>query len=100
MFVELRAALTQLAEKLQAGEDVEPSISDDLMARLRGAVPSMKPHEVAELHQRLQRVMDMVAEQKEQVDLELGKIQKSRKALNGYDHLTDHHKAQRLYRRA
>jgi len=100
MYIELREALDELAARLQAGDDVDPIESNDLMSRLREAVPSMKLREVAELHQRLQRVMGTAVSRRDQIDLELGQIQKSRKALNGYDHLADHHKAQRLYRRA
>ena len=100
MYIELREALDELAARLQAGEDVDSMASNDLMSRLRESVPSMKPREVAELHERLQRVMGIAASRRDQIDLELGQIQKSRKALNGYDHLADNHTAQRLYRRA
>jgi len=99
MFEALLNELQDLGSRIRADEDVEASDSDDLMARIRDSVPSMTPDQVQALHDEMGKLICLVTARKGNIDEEISKIQKSRKALNGYDHLVDHHKSQRLYRR-
>ena len=100
MFLELRDELRQLAVRVLSDGEISASESELLMAKIHESVPSLSPDEVHILHEELGEVIRLVVQRKGNIDLELSKIQKSRKALNGYDHIVDHHKSQRLYRRA
>jgi len=99
MFSELLKSLQDLGARISGDEDVDASESDELMARIREAVPTMVPDQVQALHDEMGKLISLVTERKGSIDGELTKIQKSRKALNGYDHLVDNHTSQRLYRR-
>ena len=100
MFQELQNELQTIAQLVCAGEQLDPSVSDDLMVRIQAEVPKLTREQVAELHADLQKVMCLIGEQKLKIEGELSKIQKGRKALNGYDHIAGHHTSQRLYRQA
>lgn len=100
MYLALSNQLTALASEVMSDEGFDPSAMNDLMARIQDAVPSMSVEDVRALLAQVEDTMAVISRKKTEINDELIGIQGGRKALNGYDHLTDNHKEQRLYRRA
>jgi hypothetical protein len=100
MYLALSTQLTALASDVMSDPDFDASAMNDLMARIQDAVPSMSRDDVGALLAQVEDTMALVSRKKSEINDELIGIQGGRKALNGYDHLTDNHKEQRLYRRA
>ena len=95
---ELFTEILLLKGKAEAGEELDADEGNQLMARICDAVPTADRDDVFRMNQLVQETMKVIEDRHRNIGDELAKVNKGRKALNGYNHLRGFDTEQRLYK--
>jgi predicted transcriptional regulator len=97
---ELLSGLQDVRKLMELGEPLDHELLREILSEVSRLAPGMPQSKLRLLSGEIDRVVQLVEEQKANIAEQLTDIHRGRQGIDGYNHLQAVHKAQRLSKRA